>query len=464
MKRALYLGLLFLFFGALGAFGAEASGKTCQDCHQVERDKAHDLACIRCHAGKSPALGKKEAHRGLVFHPASPQNMERACGPCHRREVEVLKSSLHYTLAGEVNLVREAFGLSPVTQATDLPQPSKIRTLDDLVSDLLRRRCLRCHLFYSGDDYAETKRGLGCAACHLVFAGGKMQSHRFVKAPPDGNCLHCHYGNHVGWDYYGLFEHDYPYQFRSPLLEGYPPPRPWGVDFHQLARDVHLKHGMSCLACHKKEGVMGDGHRYTREAEAVKVRCEDCHQVAAPKRPFHHPKVLARARCSACHALWSYQDKGWYLMLQEAPDWDDWTEYLVQGPSEIEEALISYLKTGQARAVMRDKFTGKQRPGVWFLGFGWRRFEEVPLGFDKKGRVAVLRPILGLHLSYVTAEDEVPFDDYVPQVLRKAPEKAYRPYAPHTIGQADTFRSMKVLKMLGLLEELLGGKDACPAP
>ncbi len=449
---------------AQAAKGASSAPKACTDCHQVSLDQAHQFACTRCHGGHNPASSVTKAHQGLRPHPAAPTLMGQTCGACHAAEVKRLHSSLHYTLAGEVNLVRKAFGLKSVASADKLPQPQKIHTVEDLVDDLLRRRCLRCHLFYAGDDYTETKRGLGCAACHLVFPQGRLASHRFVKQPPDRNCLHCHYENHVGWDYYGMFAHDYPAQFRSPLIDGRLPPRPWGVEFHELTPDVHLKKGMSCLACHTKDEIMGDGRRYVNAAEAVKVRCTDCHQVANPKKAFHHPKVLARARCSACHALWSFQDEGYYLMLQEDPDWDDWVDLMVQGSSEIENEVEKYLRTGKARAQMRDKFTGALRPGVWFLGFGWRRFEKIPLGFDKQGRLAVVRPLLDLHLSYVDADGEVLFDDLTPSLLKKSSQAAYVPYAPHTIGPGDTFRALKVLERLGLLHKLLGGQSGVSKP
>ncbi len=458
MKKVFVLFSILIIFYGCSSSSKDSKGsvpKRCSECHQVVLDKYHRFSCIRCHKGKSPALTKERAHSGIIYAPASPKYMEYICGPCHKKEINLLKKSLHFTLAGEVNLVREIFGLPQIIDAVHLPAPDNITTTEDLVSDLLRRRCLRCHLFYHGDDYPETRHGLGCSACHLFFENGRLRNHEFVKKPPDQLCLHCHYGNHVGWDYYGLFEHDYPYQFRSPLIEGNPPPRPWGIDFHELSPDIHLKHGMSCLACHKKEEIMGDGKRYRKEIQAIKVQCIDCHKVIDPRSPYHHPKVISRARCSACHAVWSFQDKGFYLILQDDPDWDDWSEFMVQGCSEIEKELISYLTTGQAVAQMSDKFSGKVRQGMWFLAFGWRKFEKVPLGFDEKGRVSVIRPILDIHLSYVNAQDKVIFDDYRPSWLVKNPKMAYRAYSPHTIGRGDTFRSQQVLKMLGLFNELL---------
>lgn len=437
MRIGTFVFILFLLFSCSKEQEHKAEApraKSCRDCHQVHLDQAHDLGCLRCHGGKEPAAGKAQAHQGLVRAPAAPAYMRKTCGPCHPKETRSLPLSLHYTLASEVNTVRGLFGLPPVASAETLPEPERIKDVEDLVNDLLRRRCLRCHLFFEGDDYAETRHGLGCAACHLPFAGGSLEEHVF-QGPGDRECLHCHYGNRVGWDYYGLAEHDYPFSFRSPLVRGHLPPRPWGVEFHELRPDVHLQAGMSCLACHKKDQLMGKGKG---------PLCLDCHRLKKTL-PFHAPRVLSKARCSACHARWSFWDEGVYLALLEDPDWEEWSELMVQGSSEVEEALTNFLQGKQTRAVMRDKFSQRIRKGIWLLSLGKRRFEEVHLGWDREGRLAVLRPLGDLHLTYVDQEGEAIFDDLTP------PKGArLLPYAPHTIGTADYARTQKVLKRIGI--------------
>ncbi len=431
----------FLFLALLLLWGCkenppEPQNFFCVTCHQVALDAKHDFPCQRCHAGQTPAPSKEAAHKGLVTAPALPPYLEKTCGPCHRKEVTTLKKTRHFTLVGEINPVLKIFGLKSVDSVLALKEPTGVETLEDLVHDLLRRRCLRCHLFYEGDAYAETKRGRGCAACHLKYAAGELISHEFVRTPPDRLCLHCHYGNRVGFDYYGLFEHDYPYAFRSPLIEGEPPPRPWGVEYHEMNPDLHLKAGLACTDCHTGRELM---------AGAPGPRCQDCHPKLSPA--YHKPSVLAGARCSACHAVWSFQDREYHLILHFDPDWEEWAEFYVQGSSEVEETFLLFFETGMAQARMRDKISGKVREGIWFLGFRARRFAEVPLGYDEKGRVSVLRPILDLHLS-LAREDEIPFDNFYPEKLAKDPEKRFLPYAPHTIGAADYFRTQKVLRMI----------------
>ncbi len=417
---------------------SQISSKTyrCLDCHKIKLDDKHSFSCTVCHQGKEPAPSATVAHKNLLARPAAPAFMEKTCGSCHPEKTRALKKAPHFTLEKEINLVLKAFGLSTVSSPLALKEPEQIQNLEDLVHDLLRRRCLRCHLYYEGDSYAETRRGLGCAACHLPYGNGGLESHTFLSSPPDRNCLHCHYGNRVGFDYYGMFEHDYPYQFRSPLLEGELPPRPWGVEFHEMQPDVHLEAGMPCLACHTGSELM-EGQKGPQ--------CTDCHRNLPGK--FHAPQVLQKAQCSTCHATWSFQDQGTYLLLHYEPDWEEWAEFYAQGSSEVEEIISNYFREGKAKALMKDKFSGRLKAGIWFLGFKKRRFAEIPLGRDDKGRLSVMRPLLDLHLSLVTPEEEVLFDNISPSKIKKDPKARYLPYSPHTIGQADYFRTQKVLKM-----------------
>ena len=41
--------------------------------------------------------------------------------------------------------------------------------------------------------------------------------------------------------------------------------------------DVHLARGMECVDCHTQFDIMGDGNIYSRQNQAVEIRCETCH-------------------------------------------------------------------------------------------------------------------------------------------------------------------------------------------
>ncbi len=424
--------VLVLFLLILAVKTVLPSG--CLKCHEVKLDSRHDFPCTRCHGGNADAEKKEAAHQGLIAHPAHPENWDRACGACHAREIRALRKSSHYTLAPAVNAVLSAFGLPQVRSLTEIPEPSGIRSRADLVYDLLRRRCLKCHLFFPGEDYPEARRGTGCAACHLPYAGGELQDHRFQK-PTSRNCLHCHYGNRVGWDYYGFFAHDLPYAFRTPLVEGEFPARPWGIEFHEMTPDLHAQKGLSCTACHGRAELM--------EGRSGKS-CLSCHRKVAGRRPFHTRRVLSRVRCASCHAVWMARDEGLYLTLYEAPDFEEWQELFVQEDAEIETRFREFFQGKTPQGVMSDKLSGKIRRGVWFLTLKRRRFEGVPLGRDEKGRLSPIRPVLDLHLTYVNAEDEVLIEDWHPS------GRISLPVTPHTTGPGDTFRSLEILRRLGI--------------
>ena len=82
---------------------------------------------------------------------------------------------------------------------------------------------------------------------------------------------------------------------------------------------------------------------------------------------------------------------------------------------------------------MRDGLTGESRPGIWYQGYGQRRWEQMIIQKDTDGVIKVFRPILDLHLSMVEADGLVPFDSVSGQ------GSGLRPYTPHTTGHAGLF-------------------------
>lgn len=82
---------------------------------------------------------------------------------------------------------------------------------------------------------------------------------------------------------------------------------------------------------------------------------------------------------------------------------------------------------------MRDGLTGIARPGIWYLGYGQRRWEQIPIARDTDGIIKVFRPILDLRLSMLTADGQVPFDNLTGH------GNGQRPYIPHTTGPAGMF-------------------------
>ncbi|PLX49879.1 MAG: hypothetical protein C0613_05860 [Desulfobulbaceae bacterium] len=452
----------------------QPSSFTCQDCHPHQLDEHHALACTACHGGQDVSASAEEAHTDLVSRPAHPDFMTTSCGPCHAEQVSGSHVSLHFTNANEVNTLRRAFGAEhDLERADDIPVTETPTTPLELLDDLLRRRCLRCHISYDGDNYAETLRGVGCAACHLEYSGGSLQSHAFVRRTPDQQCLHCHNSNFVGADYYGRFEHDFHWDYRTPYQpDGREAPRPYGVEYRQLARDVHQEAGLACIDCHPGSGLMS--------ATPQTISCKECHAFAAsatsrpalaevdgavlfttPTRSYPVPQMRHaahqqygdKATCTACHAQWTFGDTGTHLFRQDAELYDDWEALNIQGSYEVEREIEANLyEEGYPYPFMSDKLTGKGYFGLWHKGFELRRWEFPLICRDEQERLTTCRPILDLHLTWVNSDEEVIFDNAEPA---RAPAHGLLPYTPHTIGKAGAFFKNRLQSNSRLLEQPL---------
>jgi hypothetical protein len=444
--------------------------KGCAACHPaVVLAAPHDLACVDCHRGDAEGDRPETAHQGLVAQPAHPDHMLAACGACHGDIVRESSDSLHFTLRNEVNLVRGHFGASdPLNSLTEIPVAPAPTTPLELADDMLRRRCLRCHVYTPGDDYPLTRRGTGCAACHLAFAEGKPLSHQLLAKPTDRQCLGCHYGNVVGADYYGRYEHDYHWEYRTPYVTREPYVRAYGVEYHDLVPDIHQQRGLACIDCHRGHQLMAGG----RDS----LTCATCHR--APQNgneplpdnvardngalvltsaldgkkhmipPLIHPAHAQYGRqvaCQVCHAQWGFNDSTTHLLRSDTDVFWDWERLTVQGSAEVERLLEHNLNSGKEELPpkMRDSVTGEERPGVWYQGFTQRRWEDLLIRRDSDGVIKVFRPVLDLRLSAVASDDTVLLDNAA------GSGSGLLPYTPHTTGAAGLFYENR---FAGLLE------------
>jgi len=430
----------------------------CRGCHPLSLDRQHDFPCDECHRGDPQANAKDAAHAGLVEQPAHPDRMTPFCGRCHEATVRQAVSTLHFNIANEINLVRQAFGAKEdLASLTAIPQYIKPESPGQLAEDLLRRRCLRCHLYSTGDSYPATRHGTGCAACHLAFANGALIDHQFMARPTDQQCLSCHYGNRVGADYYGRFEHDVNWDYRTPFQAAKGEvAQPYGLGYHQLVPDLHQQAAMACIDCHGGQELM---------AGAPRLSCRDCHEGAlGPDAPSSltetdgrrllttvsgkrlevplmkdpaHDRYGGKVACQVCHGQWSFSDRGNHLLRLDDPDYEPWQALTRQGNAEIEAKLEAALSqgAGDTPATMTDGITGSDSPGVWLQAYELRRWEEINTCLDGQGILQVCRPILDLHLSYVNPEGEVIFDAVHPA----AGIPVMLPYTPHTTGRAGAF-------------------------
>lgn len=452
--------------------GFNDESQACLECHQVDLDKDHRLDCLNCHIVSEVATGLPEDHKLVSTSPAHPDLAATACGTCHKDQVEMVKNNDHYLLRGHITLVRQAFGVDAELLSDDdrsFVRPAahaRPNSTTQLVDDLLARRCLRCHVYTRGDEFSSVSRGTGCAACHLSFDQGQLSSHRFDAPPPDDRCLSCHYGNHVGFDYHGRFEHDLNEEYRTPYMVSLTEPRPFGVEYQLLSADVHQQAGIVCVDCHGANQVMADGeallcndcHDYneaenepaplTKEGDKVVFSSSargNRHVVPQLSHPAHS-RYGDRFSCQACHASWSFNDTPTHLLRIDHEEFDDFYKLSLDGSSEVLEILASHiLEDGDLlEPRMSDKFTGVDVEGIWFRGFGERRWEQVLLAPDSQGVITTVRPNLDLRLSWIDEDEESRYDNLEPV----AGFQRSRPYAPHTIGKAGLFYENRIRPFL----------------
>jgi len=408
------------------------------------------------------------------------------CESCHTEARARLERSLHWTQAGVINHTRYLWGaqdrVAPATVTLhDLhagpDEPLRTaHTPADLVDDLLRRRCLRCHLLQPGAGAEDLQRPAGCRACH----GEDEHPGRPVGSTP---CLRCHHGDATGADYVGLFQADDHREYRVPLADGRDRPLTYGRDHQRLSADLHHEAGLSCVDCHGLDEVMGPAHGPAPSLahEAVAVRCGSCHGDLAGGRPgvpppglacnggtcvltlgngdtrtvpaarsaaghpAHDPTAHARLACSVCHAAWAGQVFGYHLHRSEVPTWSLWEPRYQQGDPElatrVAEALALPLgKRAEHAPAMTDRITGEEQPGLWAGGRTLRRWEVPALGVTADGRFAPLRPRHGYAVTSVGADGLVYLDSVVPERGDgSGPGRASEPFTPHTTMRQGAF-------------------------
>ncbi len=316
----------------------EARQENCRLCHngieEISASHPLSLGCTVCHGGEALARDKDRAHATLIHDPAAgtgkrnPSSLRvaaRSCGQsqCHagferedRNHVARVRKSMMGTLAGMIaglrfqwagqTQARAKYGVHAVVdQDRSIPESrgalSHLRALPffsplslkqeramhpgsgplqiskHIGDSLLRKVCFQCHL--DSPPPPGEYRSQGCAACHFTYnAAGRYQGndatiskaepghaafHRMTALPAQGLCLQCHKS-------LALSSHG------SPTKLNKTPAVPWpgrGL----IKTDVHLARGMECIDCHTQFDIMGDGNIYSRQYQAVEIRCETCH-------------------------------------------------------------------------------------------------------------------------------------------------------------------------------------------
>ncbi len=320
--------------------GLEERCLTCHEgIEEVSRSHPLKLGCTSCHGGNGASEDKNEAHATLIYDPAAgtgkrnPSSLKvvhLSCGKaqCHsghqdetRNHVDRVRKSMMGTLSGVIAGLRYQWGGQPGKSARygiykiedkdgmtpetlgalkrleELPYftPHHLRQhqttrkgtprkkISNHIGDhVLRERCFQCHI-----DAPPPKgeyRSQGCAACHFSYhpegkylgrdptipknKRGHPAYHRITVLPSSNICLQCHksFLSQMTTEKFSI-----PFPRRN--LQGKLPFPGSG----QPRMDVHLERGMECIDCHTQSDIMGDGNIYSRQFQAVEIRCETCH-------------------------------------------------------------------------------------------------------------------------------------------------------------------------------------------
>ncbi len=313
------------------------TSEQCVTCHNgieaISDSHPPEIGCVVCHGGNQNSKTKEEAHRDLIYDPIwgvgkkNPSHLNlanKSCGQngCHHSSyspgqdhISRLKKSIMGTLAGVISGLRyqwaaqvfksAQYGVYPVEnldfQDVGLPflEPlpffskadwrrnalknksniKKGKLSHHIADNLLRKSCFQCHL--DSPPPSGIFRGQGCAACHMPYSkdglytgndgsidktqSGHVAKHKFEALPPDSTCITCHrtFADEKRFSH----KNRENVLTKANLLPGLGVP----------VKDLHFKKGMDCIDCHTSNDIMGDGNIYSKQHEAVEIRCQTCH-------------------------------------------------------------------------------------------------------------------------------------------------------------------------------------------
>ncbi len=414
-------GLFWLVFAELTTDRPEklhltSSGSVdmCLSCHTREKlDPAHDssvLGCSPCHLGNPLAIGREEAHAGMVLNPGDLRQVEKTCASegCHPLDGHKVKNSLMATNRGILGTLLYYWGESD-SQDTAMTVEQLINSGESsLALDYFRKLCATCHLWKQKNDMDGVpkffnEKGGGCSACHYELPGETIDNTLLVADDYHGgrdegggkvhprvtakvksvNCVRCHNrSGRIGLSYMGIFESE---GYGTPYSDGGQSDRqlPGQRFYLEIADDIHHEKGMECIDCHTRNEIMGDGTSYAHYEEQLEISCLACHGetggvtdkgqvltnfstdagekqltgkvdgkvrvVRGVKKGVCDFPAHKRVGCEACHSTWVAQCYGCHAKRDETQ------KHL-------------------------DKLTGVETAGLWEEGRSYIRYEKPMLG------------------------------------------------------------------------------------
>ena len=324
--------------------------------------------CAVCHAGNPQETKDKDiAHYGApkgsmletyVPFPGSMWINNKTCAQCHPKHVYSMNRSVMQTEAGKIQGglwgwgaptgydhpygnydIDDPDGATPIygtktysgyiqrlmkkfphifPKKLDKVPQADLSTIEEkpaqAVLTYLRSECQRCHVGIRGRKKRGDMRGMGCAACHILYSnegyyeGGdvsipkdkpghilvhSIQATREAKVTVNNKtysgiryetCVTCHNrGKRIGVSFQGLMEFPYGTPFNDGSNKQ---PRLHTKRYLYIQDDHHHsvdnrkgnpEGGLLCQDCHTTNAVHGSGNISTTTLANVEIECSDCH-------------------------------------------------------------------------------------------------------------------------------------------------------------------------------------------
>lgn len=198
--------------------------------------------------------------------------------------------------------------------------------------------------------------------------------------------------------------------------------------------------GPSCADCHDGKALA------QRIPDRVQKKGSGYLFLAGPEKKEHplplmtdpaHKLGEGKIACQVCHAQWSFNDQGKYFLRSDTDDFSEWERLTTQGSSEVSEILSNNNDSTKEELppAMTDKIQFKKQGGLWYKGYGMRRWETLVVARDENGVLSIVRPLLDYSISWRDKDGRVRFDSR----HTRAENGGFSPYTPHTTGKAGLF-------------------------
>jgi len=333
------------------------------------------------------------------------------CIKCHQDKLQKCKNSNHYTLKNAINTIFKTFNFDTNYTLQNLPEPKNYKNLKNLVTDMIRRKCMRCHL----KSPLINKSNNLCLSCHNTHSN-KLDA-KNAKATQK-KCLNCHNGEFIGTDFLGLFPKDYDKAYRAPITKDGTFKKPFlNSYYHNLSSDIHFKKGFSCISCH-------NGKNWE------KANCTSCHKKISKN---NHPSYHKNISCNACHSAWMVNSYQLHLLRDDTKNYAQWKRLTKQFDPYLEKFLLKALKNKNIEPKMPDYITNELKEGIWYMGWKFKRWENFILVKKYNGKIYLAKPQFQYFLTYKDKNKTLVFNNL--NELNGSKLEAFLPKAPHTVAK-----------------------------